>query len=78
VSGPTMEHLKSVGWVLLLIYVFLLSFACISGRIFGYSLVMGVCAGIAVIVTVVFATILLFNIAIVFGIDFMKRRFGKK
>jgi len=72
--NPTIEHIKSIGWVLLLVYVFLGLFAFISGRIVGYSLAIWVCGGLAAIVTIVFASILLFNIAIVSGSNTIKRR----
>jgi low affinity Fe/Cu permease len=73
--NPTIEHIKSIGWVLLLVYVFLGLFTFISGRIVGYSLAIWVCGGLAVIVTIVFASILLFNIAIVSGFNTIKRLF---
>jgi len=76
--NPTIEHFKSIGWVLLLVYVFLGLFAFISGRIVGYSLAIWVCGGLAAIVTIVFASILLFNIAIVCGSNAIKRRFRRQ
>jgi len=75
---PTLEHIKSIGWVLLLVYVFLGLFAYISGRIVGYSLAIWVCAGLAAVVTIVFASILLLNIAIVSGFNTKKRLFRRK
>ena len=76
--NPTIEYIKSIGWVLLLVYVFLGLFAFISGRIVGYSLAIWVCGGLAAIVTIVFASILLFNIAIVCGSNAIKRRFRRQ
>jgi len=76
--NPTIEHIKSIGWVLLLVYVFLGLFAFISGRIVGYSLAIWVCAGLAAIVTIVFASILLLNIVIVGGFNIKKRLFRQK
>jgi L-lactate permease len=75
--NPTIEHIKSIGWVLLLLYVFLGLFAFISGRIIGYSMAIWICAGLAIIVTIVFASILLFNIAIVSGFNIIKRLFRR-
>jgi len=74
---PTVEHIKSIGWVLLLVYLFLGLFAFISGRIAGYSQAIWIFVGIAVIVTIAFASILLFNIAIVSGINAVKRLFKR-
>ena len=74
---PAVEHMKTIGWVLLLIYVFLGLFAWISGRIVGYSLAVWVCAGLAAIVTIVFVFILLMNLVIVGGISGMKRLFRR-
>ena len=76
--NPTIEHIKSIGWVLLLVYLFLGLFAFISGRIVGYSQAIWICAGIGIIVTVVFVSILLFNIAIVGGLNIIKRLFRHK
>ena len=75
--NPTIEHMKSIGWVLLLVYLFLGLFAFISGLIVGYSLAIGVCGGLAVIVTIVFASILFLNIAIVNGFNTIKRLFRR-
>ena len=75
--NPTIEYIKSIGWVLLLVYVFLGLFAFISGRIVGYSLAIWVCAGLAAIVTIVFASILLFNIIIVNSTN-TKRHFFRR
>jgi len=74
----TIEHIKSIGWVLLLVYVFLGLVAFMSGRIVGYSLALWVCGGLSAIVTVVFASILLLNIAIVSGFNIRKRLFRRK
>jgi hypothetical protein len=71
----TAEHFKSIGWVLLLIYIFLGLFAFISGRIIGYSIAVWICGGLAFIITIVFTSILLFNIAIVNGFNVIKRLF---
>ena len=71
----TIEHMKSIGWVLLLVYLFLGLFAFISGRIIGYSIAISICGGIALIITIVFASILLFNVAIVKGSIVIKRIF---
>jgi len=76
--NPTIEHIKSIGWVLLLVSVFLGLFAFISGRIVGYSLAFMVCGGLVAIVTIVFASILLFNIAIVSGSNTIKRLFRRQ
>ena len=76
--NPTIEHIKSIGWVLLLVSVFLGLFAFISGRIVGYSLAIKVCGGLFAIVTIVFASILLFNIAIVSGSNTIKRLFRRQ
>jgi len=76
--NPTIEHIKSIGWVLLLVYLFLGLFAFISGRIVGYSQAIWVCAGIGIIVTIVFISILLFNIAIVSGSNTIKRLFRRQ
>ena len=73
----TIEHIKSIGWVLLLVYVFLGLFAFISGRIVGYSLAIWICGGLAAIVTIVFASILLLNIAIVSGFNIRKGIFRR-
>jgi len=73
--NPTIEYIKSIGWVLLLVYVFLGLFAFISGRIVGYSLAIIFCAGLAAIVTIVFASILLFKIGIVSVSNTIKRLF---
>jgi low affinity Fe/Cu permease len=69
----TTEHIKSIGWILLLVYIFLGLFAFISGRIIGYSIAIWICAGLAVIISIVFASIVLFNIAVVSGFDIIKR-----
>ena len=72
----TIEYIKSIGWVLLLVYLFLGLFAFISGRIIGYSIAIWICGGIALIITIVFASILLlFNVAIVNGSNVIKRIF---
>jgi len=71
----TAEHIKSVGWVLLLVYIFLGLFAFISGRIIGYSIAVWICGGLAIVITIVFASIFLFNIAIVSGFNVIKRLF---
>ena len=76
--NPTIEHIKSIGWVLLLMYLFLGLFAFISGRIVGYSQAIWICAGLGIIVTIVFISILLFNIAIVGGFNIIKRLFRHK
>lgn len=76
--NPTIEYIISIGWVLLLVYVFLGLFAFISGRIVGYSIAIWVCAGLAAIVTIVFASILLFNIIIVNGSNTIKRLFRRQ
>jgi hypothetical protein len=76
--NPTIEHIKSIGWVLLLVYLFLGLIAFISGRIVGYSLAIWVCGGLAAIVTIVFTSILLFNIAIVSGSNTIKRLFRRQ
>jgi hypothetical protein len=75
--NPTIEHIKSIGWVLLLVYLFLGLFAFISGRIVGYSMAIWVCAGLAAIVTIVFISILFLNIAIVSGSNTIKRLFKR-
>ena len=74
----TIEHIKSIGWVLLLVYLFLGLFAFISGRIVGYSQAIWICAGLGIIVTIVFISIFLFNIAIVGGFNIIKRLFRQK
>jgi hypothetical protein len=71
----TLEHIKTIGWVLLLIYLFLGLFAFISGRIIGYSMAVWICGGLAIIITIVFASILLFNVAIVSVFNAIKRIF---
>jgi len=71
----TVEHIKSIGWVLLLVYIFLGLFAFISGRIIGYSIAVWICGGIAIMITIVFVSILLLNIAIVNSSNGIKRLF---
>ena len=71
----TAEHIKSIGFVLLLVYIFLGLFAFISGRIIGYSIALWICGGLALVITIVFASLLLFNIAIVSGFNVIKRLF---
>ncbi len=76
--NPTKEHVKTLVWVLLLVYLFLGLFAFISGRIVGYSLAVWVCAGLAVLVTMVFASIFLLNIAIAGGSSMIRRLLKRK
>ena len=58
----TVEYFRSIGWVLLLIYLFLGLLAFIFGRIVGFSLAIWCCVGLGMTVTIVFVSIILFNI----------------
>lgn len=73
----TIEHFKSIGWVLLLLYVFLGLFALVAGRIIGFSMAVWCSVGLGVIVTVVFASIILLNVTFVGTMNMIRRLFGR-
>jgi low affinity Fe/Cu permease len=74
--NPTREHFKAIGFVLVLVYLFLGLFVFISGRLVGFSLAIGCCAGLAIVVTIVFMSIVLCNI-ISIGILKIKKHLSK-
>lgn len=56
------EHLLEVLWALILIYLFLACLAVIFGRSMGYEVTSLVCIGFALVVTAIFASLVLGNL----------------
>lgn len=67
------EHLLESAWALFLVYLFLACLAVIFGRIVGYEITLWVCLGFALVVTAIFATIILGSLLWI-GIVVMFRR----
>jgi hypothetical protein len=51
------EHLKDVSWVLLLVYIFLGFIVLIFGGLLGYGTVTWIASGLALLVTIIFGSI---------------------
>ncbi len=61
----TADYFRTLGWVLTLLYLFLVLFAFVAGRIMGLSNTFWVCIGIATITTIIFASIIALNMLII-------------
>jgi hypothetical protein len=55
------NYFKQVAWALFLVYLILGGAACLFGKQIGYDTVLWVCLGIALLVTVTFISIYLFD-----------------
>src|SRR5574342_709955 len=64
-NHPTRDYFKTIGWVLTLLYLFLILFALVSGQIIGFEYTFLVCFGVGILVTIVFATIISLNLLII-------------
>ncbi len=51
------EHLKDISWVLVLVYIFLGFIVLIFGGFLGYDTVTWIVIGLALLVTIIFASI---------------------
>ena len=74
-----MEHLKEVGWVLFLVYLFLGLLVLIFRTHVEYPTATKICLGFALVVTAVFAGIILCNllvVAVVKLIGYFRQRTG--
>jgi hypothetical protein len=72
-TNSTIEYFKLIGWVLLLGYFFLGSVAIIFGRMIGYEIAVWCCIGLAIVITVVFLTIIIFNLFAIFIVSLTRR-----
>jgi hypothetical protein len=75
--NPTIEYFRTIGFVLLLVYLFLGLFAFISGHIVGFSPAVWCCVGLGIMVTIVFMSIVLFNITWIGVLKIIIKRLSK-
>jgi hypothetical protein len=74
-----MEHLKEVGWALFLVYLFLGLLVLIFRTHVEYPTATKICLGFALVVTAIFAGIILCNlvvVAVVKLISYFRQRTG--
>jgi hypothetical protein len=71
--NSTIEYFKLIGWVLLLGYFFLGSIAIIFGRMIGYEITVWCCISLAIVITIVFLTIIIFNLLAIFIVSITRR-----
>lgn len=74
----TADHFRTLGWVLTLLYLFLVLFALVADRILELSDTFCVCIGVATITTIIFASIIALNMLIVGVIKLLNRCHTKK
>ena len=75
---PTADYFRTLGWVLTLLYLFLILFALAAGRIIGLDNTFWVCIGIATITTVIFASIIALNMLVIAVIKILNYCHTKK
>jgi hypothetical protein len=56
------DHLKEVSWVLILLYLLLGFVILIFSRFIGFNVILWICLGLAILITFVFASIILGNL----------------
>ncbi|KAF0218956.1 MAG: hypothetical protein FD174_2472 [Geobacteraceae bacterium] len=76
-SRDLIEHLLEVGWALFLLYLFLACLALIFGRSVGYEITPWVCLGFALVVTAIFAVIILGNLLWLGFVGIFRRLFNR-
>ena len=75
---PTADYFRTLGWVLTLLYLFLILFALVAGRIIGLDNTFWVCIGVATITTVIFASIIALNMLVIAVIKILNYCHTKK
>ncbi len=72
------EHLQEVSWALFLLFLLLAGLAVIFGRCVGVDITLWVCLGFALVVSAIFAVIVLGNLIWVLLVETCRRLSGRK
>lgn len=73
-----LNYLKQVLWALFLVYLMLIGIAYLFGKQAGYEISIGVCLGIALLVTVSFISIYICSALWIAATERVKERFHRR